>query len=551
MLRQRYFRILRFFAGLILKVVWWDILLLKFGFRNLSRKTRSRRYQRMAADFRILAVRMGGVMIKVGQFLSTRLDVLPREVTDELSGLQDEVQPETFVDIKRVIESEFQAPIGDVFLNFDETPMASASIGQVHAAHLHTGSSGHETQRQVVVKVQRPNIEKIVDTDLSAIQVVGRWLNAYPPIRKRANVEALIAEFSRTLYEEVDYLHEGKNAETFAKNFRSRPEVRVPEVYWERTTRRVLTLENLQGIKITDYAAIEAAGIDRAEVANLLFNTYLEQIFEDHFFHADPHPGNLFILPSGDYVPGEKRGWKLVFVDFGMAGTLSPSMVDALREAFIAIGTRDAVRLIKSYQMMGVLLPGADVDLLERANTRAFERFWGKSTQDLVKMGHEEAMDFLQEFGDLIYTLPFQIPEDLILLGRSMAILSGMCTGLNPEFNLWTTAAPFAEQLVASESGKSMQFLLKELASSLSSLAALPRKTESVLDKMEAGRLEVRMPQITDSLNRMARSQRRMSFAILFASVFLGTVQLYLSGNINLAWAALAASIIIIIFALR
>ena len=353
----------------------------------------------VAQRFRKLAVQMGGVMIKVGQFLSSRLDVLPREITDELSGLQDEVAPEPFEPIRALIEAEFGATLDQKFNDFDRAPLASASIGQVYCAHLCATQADGTPCPSVVVKVQRPHIEEIVDVDLSALKIVGGWLQKYPPISKRANVPQLMEEFSRSLYEEIDYIHEGKNAETFAENFKEDPNVRVPKVIWSHTTKRVLTLEDVGGIKITDYAAIEAAGIDRAEVANRLLDTYLKQVFEDGFFHADPHPGNLFVQAPAD--GSRPSDWKLTFVDFGMTGTLPEKTFKGLREVLISVGTQDAHRLVQSYEMLDVLLPGADVELLERASQRVFERLWGKSTTQMMGMHPEDAREFVDEFGDL------------------------------------------------------------------------------------------------------------------------------------------------------
>jgi predicted unusual protein kinase regulating ubiquinone biosynthesis (AarF/ABC1/UbiB family) len=243
---------------------------------------------------------MGGVLIKVGQFLSARLDVMPREVTEELSGLQDEVQPEQFGPIKALIEAEFGKPLEQIFTEFDPQPFASASIGQVHFARLCSQEGNSTDCPEVVVKVQRPAIEEIVRIDLSALQIVSRWIQKYKPISKHMDMPRLLDEFSHTLYEEIDYIHEGKNAEIFAENFKDLEKVRVPHVIWSHTTKRVLTLENVMGIKITDYDAIESAGIDRVKVAKSLFGTYLKQIFEDRFFHADPHPGNLFVQPADE-----------------------------------------------------------------------------------------------------------------------------------------------------------------------------------------------------------------------------------------------------------
>jgi len=290
MSKTRYRRIVFFFARTLISLTIWEIIFPNIGLRKYSQRTRSERLSRAAREYRLLATRLGGVLIKVGQFLSARVDVLPGEITAELSGLQDEVPAEEFSAVRQVIEAEFSMPLEDKFAEFEATPQASASLGQVHKAQVNG--------QRVVVKVQRPDIEMILATDLAALGTVGGWLQRYRPISRRANVPALIDEFTRILYEEIDYLAEGRNAETFAENFKQRPGVHIPAVFWTHTTRRVLTLEDVSAIKITDFDAITAAGIERAGVADRLLDIYLKQIFEDGFFHADPHPGNLFVLPG-------------------------------------------------------------------------------------------------------------------------------------------------------------------------------------------------------------------------------------------------------------
>lgn len=541
MLRKRYRRILWFFATVTLSFIFWDIFLPRIGLRRLSRRNRQQRFQKVAHKFRVLAVQMGGVMIKVGQFLSARLDVLPREITDELAGLQDEVKPETFEDIRRVAETELGAPLGERFLSFEESPMAAASIGQVHRATLPAEVPGEPAVR-VVVKIQRPQIDRIVATDLAALRVVGGWLMRYEPIRRRVNVPRLVEEFSRTTLEEIDYLHEGKNAETFAANFKDQPEIRVPAVYWKFTTRQVLTLEDVQAIKITDYAAITAAGVDRAEVARRLFDTYLKQIFEDQFFHADPHPGNLFVLPLDETEPDGRRKFQLVFVDFGMTGDLPSRTYTALREILIGVGLKDVSRIIRAYQALDILLPGADVPLLEKATARVFERMWGKTAPELMEMHPAEAAAFVQEFNDLIFDLPFQVPENLVLLVRCLGILSGICTGLDFDFNVWLSIAPYAEKLAGGEGGLNWKSILAEAVEFLRLLYSLPRKAETLLQKMEQGKLEVQTPVLAEHTLRLEAGVRRLTAAVIFTALLLAGVQLYLGGAQGLAAASAAGA---------
>lgn len=536
MLRQRYRKILVFFASVLLGLLWWEIFLPRIGLKRLVHQTRSRRLRQTAVRFHNLAVNMGGVLIKVGQWLSARLDVLPPVITEELAGLQDEVRPERFEDIRQVVELEFGASLDDLFEEFVAEPIAAASIGQVHIARLRRSAAGDEVagSQPVVVKVQRPNIEKVVETDLAALRVVSRWVEWYRPIRKRVDVPALVREFSSTLYAEIDYLNEGKNAQTFKENFLGVPDVIVPEVHWSHTTRRVLTLEDVRAIKITDYDAIDAAGIDRTEVAQRLFDIYLKQVFEDHWFHADPHPGNLFVAPREMDETGRTQ-FSLVFVDFGMAGKITPNVVSGLRELVIAVVERDGARVIKAYQLMGVLLPGADTELLRQANERAFERFWGKTAPELMELRQTEAVEFLEEFRGLLYNNPFQLPENMILLGRALSILNGMCTGLDANFNLWQSVVPWAEKLVKAEGGSQWKTWTTEAVDILRSVASLPRRTEAVLTRLEQGRLEVRSSDLSRQVQRVTRSVNRLTAGLFFAALLFGGVQLYLAGEIALA----------------
>jgi len=533
MLRSRYRRIVAFWARILISLFMWELILPRIGLRFLTQQTRSKRLSRIAAQYRMLAIQLGGVLIKVGQFLSSRVDVLPREITAELSGLQDEVPAEEFEDIREVAEAELGMTLTERFASFEPTPLAAASLGQVHRARLYTDqelSTGPTGLVDVVVKIQRPKIEFIIATDLAALRTVGRWLRHYQPISRRMDIPALIEEFTRTLYEEIDYLAEGRNAETFAANFQSNPNVRVPRVVWTHTTRRVLTLEDVGAIKITDYDAITAAGIDRADVANRLLDTYLKQIFEDGFFHADPHPGNLFISPLSTMAENPSgTSWTLTFVDFGMVGRVPPHLRTGLRELLMAVGTRDAARMVKAYKMTGVLLPGADLVQIERAGSLMFDQFWGKSMTELQKINKEEMFDFAAEFRDLLYSMPFQIPQDIIFLGRCVGILSGMCTGLDPEFNVFARLAPYAERLVADEGITGWRFWLKEAETMSLRLWAMPGRVESVLEKMERGDMSVRDPQLTEQMRRIEHSIRRAAWALVFAALLLGGIQLYLA----------------------
>ena len=549
-LRGRYFRILYFFAGVIFRFILWELVIARMGLRPWTRRTRAERFRREAVRFRGLAIRMGGVMIKVGQFLSSRLDVLPPEVTEELSNLQDEVPAEPYDAIRELAEKELGAPLTERFEWFDESPLAAASLGQVHRAGLRLDAMREADEfGDVVVKVQRPFIWQIVEVDLSALQRVGKWLMRYRPVREHADVPALLREFSATVREEIDYVHEAGNAEKFFENFKDDPDVHVPRVVKNLSALRVLTLEDVFAIKITDYTALTAAGIKRGDVAKKLLETYLKQIFDDGFVHADPHPGNLFVTPLGAEGDSPRR-WKLTFVDFGMTARVPENVRDALREMLIGVGTKDAARVVKSYQQLGMLLPGADVKLIEQAESQVFDRFWGMSMSELRKTNPDEIRKFAHQYRDLIFSMPFQVPNDLIMLARTVAILSGMCTGLDPDFNLWSQLAPYARKLIESEATKGLSDWLEELGGMLQNLIALPSQASRVLAQTENGGLMVQSPQMSRAVRSLTRSVDRLTGGIMFLGLLLGGVLLYNAGNIHYGAVMLGGAVLVLLWVL-
>jgi predicted unusual protein kinase regulating ubiquinone biosynthesis (AarF/ABC1/UbiB family) len=480
--RSRYRRTLRFFARLVISLIWWELIARRVLGSHLVGKGRPKRFQNYARDFRALAVEMGGVMIKLGQFFSARVDILPIEITGELAGLQDEVPPVPFESIRSTILEEI-GPIENTFSYFDEEPLAAASLGQVYLGRLKNGD-------QVVLKAQRPGIADLVTTDLAALDVVGGWAMRFKAVRRRADVPSLLAEFAQTLWEELDYVAEAENARRFAEMFADDDEVRVPAVYTELSTVRVLILEDVTAIKIADHQAIEAIGIDRHEVAMRLFGTYMSQIFEHRFFHADPHPGNLFIEPM-PVAEGssQSRPFRLVFVDFGMVGKITDNVLAGMREGLLAVGTRDMRRLVKAYQILGVLLPDADLDRLAEAEQQLFDRVWGMNMRQMLNVSYKEMRQFATDFSDLVYEMPFQIPQDMIYVGRAFGILSGMCAQLHPEFNPWDALAPYAKKLMEEELRFSFDTIADQLSRWLRLILDLPRLMEEAVRRFDRGEL--------------------------------------------------------------
>jgi predicted unusual protein kinase regulating ubiquinone biosynthesis (AarF/ABC1/UbiB family) len=459
------------------------------------------------------------------------------------------VPPEEFEDIRREAEAGLGAPLEEKFISFEKIPLAAASLGQVHRARLCVEDKLGEFC-DVVVKIQRPFIEQLIEVDLSALRQVGTWLAKYPPISKRTDVSALVGEFSTTIREEVDYLAEGRNAEIFTENFKAVPRVHVPRVVWSHTTRRVLTLEDVFAIKITDYAAITSAGIDRSEVANELLDIYLKQIFVDGFFHADPHPGNLFVTPLPNQNENGKPAWRLTFVDFGMVGHVPDNLRTGLREMLVAIGMQDASRLIRSFQTLHVLLPGTDLAQLEQMSASMFDMFWGKSLDAIRQLSPEEMIRFADRFRDLMYNMPFQLPQNLLMLGRTVAILSGMCVGLDKEFNLWNQLAPYATKLVSQEVGSNWRVWLDELGNVLKELITIPSKMGRVLSQVERGDITVQVPAVSRQLGSLEKSVNRLTGSILFTALFLGGIMFYGDGKDLFAFILFGLSGLVLVWTL-
>ncbi|WP_235451115.1 AarF/ABC1/UbiB kinase family protein [Frigoribacterium sp. RIT-PI-h] len=518
--RARYRRILRF-ASRHLAVTWWfELVLPRFGLRRLAERTRARRMRRFARGFHVPALALGGLMIKVGQYLSSRLDVLPPEITKELEGLQDEVTPVPFAGPRAQAGAGLRRPLGQVFATVAESPIAAAPLGQAPRAALGPADAADTGLTAVVLKVQRPGIDAVVDVDLAALRRVGGWLSHVRLVSDRVDAPALVEEFARTSLEEIDYLNEAANSARFAADFADDDRVSVPDVVWERTTRRVLVLDDVSAIKITDVDALAAAGIDPAEVAPVFAEVMFDQLFTRGFFHADPHPGNIFVTPVPDAVDGQ-RPWKLTFIDFGMMGEVPTGTRTGLRKLLIAAASRDGSGMVDAMRDLGVLLPSADTLGLERAVTATFARFGGMGFAELRQVDPREYREFAGQFGDLIRSLPFQLPEDFLLVLRAMTLTSGVASALDPAFNLWDSVEPYAAQLIRDERGNAVQDVTRRTLDAATVAVRLPGRLDHLVTRLEDGTLEVGSPRIERQLTRIERTARRVVSAVLFAGLLV------------------------------
>jgi predicted unusual protein kinase regulating ubiquinone biosynthesis (AarF/ABC1/UbiB family) len=522
--RARYRRILRFAARYLVLTWWFELFLPRIGLARLAARNRSARLRRIAQRFHALAVDLGGLMIKVGQFMSSRLDVLPPEITRELEGLQDEVPAVEFAAIRAAAEAELGMPLTRAYAWFDETPLAAASLGQAHRARLAATDAADTGLGDVVVKVQRPGIQAIVDVDLAALRRVARWLTHVRVVADRADMPALMEEFAHTSLEEIDYLHEAANAERFREDFAADPRVAVPEVVWERTTRRVLTLEDVTALKITDLPALAAAGIDANEVASVFAAVMFDQFFVHGYFHADPHPGNIFVTPLQPSADAAAEGprWRLTFIDFGMMGEVSSDVREGLRHVLFATAARDGAALVRAIEEVGMLLPSADTRELERAMMQLFARFGGMGFAELRDVDPREFRDFAVEFGDVVRSLPFQLPENFLLVIRAMSLTSGVCSSLDPRFNLWDAVEPYAARLLREEGGNLLQDAAKNVLTFLGTAARLPGRIDRVLTRIDDGALTISDPPLERRIARLERLGRRMLSAALFGMLLIG-----------------------------
>jgi predicted unusual protein kinase regulating ubiquinone biosynthesis (AarF/ABC1/UbiB family) len=455
---RRSWSILALFSGFILEFAWL----------KLSKKVKGEQrieipkelYKKQAIRFRKTALSLEGMLIKVGQFFSTRVDVLPIEYTQELAQLQDEVPSVPFEGIQQVIEAELKGKLEEVFLEVDPTPLAAASIGQVHRGKLPSGE-------EVAIKVLRPGVERIMEIDLQAFRGVILLFKIFTDWNKTIDLDALYSEFAATVREELDYNKELANLERFKQNFAEESKISVPRVYSQFSGAKVITMEFVSGYKITDFPAMEKAGINQGELAQTLINAYMKQVLVDGFYHADPHPGNMFIRPDGG----------ITFIDFGMVGRIAPSHVRAIRKLVKGVISTDAGLMVDGLVDMGIIRPHANVVVLRKAVSTLVEKL--KET-NFDEIGHFQMEVMLSELREFIYSEPIQIPSNYTFLGRAAGTLSGLASGLDPSLNILEVIKPYAQYLL----GEGQDSILgiawakaKEVGGSLVNLPGLLEKT--------------------------------------------------------------------------
>ncbi len=442
---------------------------------------------------------MGGVLIKVGQFLSSRVDLLPPEYIEELSLLQDEVPSVPFSEIRLAAEKELGGPLARFYSAFSEAPLAAASLGQVHLATLPTGHS-------VAVKVQRPNIDAIVEADLGSLRYIVSWLERFTAIRRRVDLSAVLVEFEDTLRLELDYIAEGHHAERISVMFRDDPRIVVPRVYWSHSTARLLTLQYMWGTKVTDFASLERQGISRALVAEILMQAYLKQVMEVGFFHADPHPGNIAVRP----------GPVVVLLDFGMVGEITPAMRENLRRIFLGVIRRDFEEVLVAAERLGFITAGGDRRSIKRALAWIVDTFYEMSLGDLQEVDPRYVLNELQ---DVLFSESLRVPANFAFLGRALGTLVGLATALDPSFQFVEVAEPYARNLVTARKGlvATLQSVGREARNLGTTAYSLPYLAQAALADVQGIEADFvqRVDTLARSMERLETSVRRILYGLL------------------------------------
>ncbi|HXY62089.1 MAG TPA: AarF/UbiB family protein [Nitrospirota bacterium] len=508
------------------------------SFRNIfaSPEVKQARLKRLHAENALMLrehmIAMRGVLIKIGQFMSSRVDILPEEYTDELSKLQDQVPPAPFHAIAQRVNEEL-GPMEEIFSSFTEVPIASASLGQVHRACLRDGEC-------IVIKVQYPGIEEVIAADMRTLKFIIRILRV---LYRQINLDVIYSEFSRIVQEELDYVQEGKNAETFARNFGESKTIHIPLVYWPFTTSKVLALEYLEGIKITDFNAIDRSGIDRKAAARILAEAYAQMFFLDGLFHGDPHPGNIFVRP----------GPEVVLVDFGMVDRITAQRREGLRRGFSAIVDRDALSLVRSLVDMGFIPLTKDIQPFVHFVDRIFQKYRDLSASEFKAMDINDIGRDIQEALQLSPSI--QIPNDFILFGRVIGMLNGLASRLDPDTNIIEIAAPYAKRFIKSDEFTASGLLVQAGASGRA-LLKLPKLLSDFIVTTSRGetRVEITSRDIVEELRKISRIGKGFVFAILAVGAGIGAVELRINHfKSESMWSAVACGVLflLLLFSLR
>ena len=375
-------------------------------------------------------IELGPTFIKIGQSLGTRADLLPLPFVKALGELQDNVPAFPNKVAFARIEKELGRKINEVYAEFEVEPVAAASLGQVYRAKLFTGE-------EVAVKVQRPNLDATIKGDIEILRTVARFAERFPQLNENADWAGMLREFDQTIHEEMDYAAEGKNADRFRENFKNWDNIHVPKIYWDATSSKVLTMEFIHGTKVVDLETLKSLSVSAEKVNRLLIKTYLKQLLEDGFFHADPHPGNLLVMPDG----------RLAFFDFGMVGRITPQLQAKMIDAFFHVVSKDPAGIAQDLIDLDFMKPGSNADSVRPVVEKMFEFHLNLKLKDV------NFKELTYDLADVMYDYPFRLPSNFTYIMKALMTLEGIGIVTDPEFNFFETAKPYAKEFMLRREG--------------------------------------------------------------------------------------------------
>ena len=513
-------------AGKFFLFLWWDNL-----FHNKSPSVRRRRAEWLVKTM----LNLGPTFIKIGQSLSTRADILPKEYVEELGKLQDQVPPFETTEAIAIIESELGNSLYSLYRDFQERPIAAASLGQVHKANLQTGE-------EVVVKIQRPGLKVLFDLDVKALKNVIRFCQRYFAWAKKYDLDVIYYDFFTILYQEIDYVNEGKNADRFRENFQGYPDIMIPRVYWTHTTKKVITLEYLPGIKINDRRQMEAYNLNPKRINQIGVCCYLKQLLLDGFFQADPHPGNLAVTLDGE----------VIFYDFGMMAEVKSLTKDQMIKTFFAVLKKDVEQVLNALIIIGLVVPMSDMMPVRRLVNFLLENFTDKP------------IDFynFDEIKEEIYVLfeqqPFRLPSQMTFILKSLTTLDGIARELDPDYSLISCSQPFVKSITLAQGrGRIFGELAKQTTDFIRYKLQQPSKSEVLIrqleTKIEDGEIQFKVRSIENDrlLKRINLTLKILVFTCFTGFTFLSASILLTGGYIKAAIFTFVLSLLGFIFLLK
>ncbi len=447
---------------------------------------------------------LGPTFVKFGQLLSTRPDVVPPDIVDELRKLQDDVSPFPFSQVEQVVEAELGLEISRAFVDFEETPIAAASIGQVHLAILPNGAD-------VVVKVQRPEAPRQIESDLNLMRSAARVMRDRVRALDFIDAEALVDEFGRSIRQELDYQAEARNAETFRRNFADDDDIVIPKVWWSYTTGRLLTLERLHGTQVADLEVESWSDEERRELVNRMANAWMTMVFRHGFFHGDPHPANILLLEDGE----------LGLVDFGMVGKLTEEDLARLTRLFVDVATENVSALPRRLADLGVRFPRDREDELRSRIEELYLRYYG------ARLSEIDPIALIREGLDLVYSMNLRLPTRFVILDKAIATLASVGAELYPDFNVFEVARPYAKRLIAERyAPRRMVLGAQREAQELVAIAReVPYQVRDLLNEFRDGEVKVNIanPGIDDIAHHIDVAVNRIAVALIAVGGLLGS----------------------------